>query len=263
LFLFILTATLFVFYAVGKEHSAARVFWLGVLVGLLALCRPNGLMLAPALVLAIWLTTSDWKRASRRIILLTVAVAMLVLPWTYRNYRLFHKAVLISTNGGATLWAGAHLRLEPGATLAEVGYSQHQAFRDVPEPDRERYYYHQAFLILDHSPVQWGKMILGNFAVMYTLVPSSLYHSPRNRLIYSISFIPLLLTGIAGCWMLRRRWRELSLLWAWVLTTTTLYCLFLSSIRYRLPTVDPILMLGAGVCLAAVLRRYETARRGA
>ena len=124
----------------------------GILVGLTSLCRPNGLMLGPALVLAIWLTTSDWKQASRRIILLTFAVALMVLPWTYRNYRLFHKAVLISTNGGGTLWAGAHLRLEPGATLAEVGYSQHAAFRDISETDREQYYYQQAFLILDHSP---------------------------------------------------------------------------------------------------------------
>jgi 4-amino-4-deoxy-L-arabinose transferase-like glycosyltransferase len=84
LFLFLLTAALFVFYAAGRERSAARVFSLGVLVGLTALCRPNGLMLAPALVIAIWLTTSDWRQAARRMILLAVAVAMVVLPWTYR-----------------------------------------------------------------------------------------------------------------------------------------------------------------------------------
>ena len=56
---------------------------------------------------------------------------------------------------------------------------------------------------------------------MYTLVPSALYHSARNRLIYSASYIPLLVFGIAGCWQLRRRWKELSLLWAWLITTTT------------------------------------------
>jgi len=261
LFLFLLIAVLFVFYSAGRERSAVRVFSLGVLVGLLALCRPNGLMLAPALLLAIWLTARDWRQAAQRAIVLTFAVAMIVLPWTYRNYRLFHKVVLISTNGGATLWAGAHLRLEPGASLTEVGYSQHQAFRDVPEPDRERYYYRQAFLILDHSPRRFGKMFLSNFADMYTVVPSAQYHNLRNRLIYSVSYIPLLFFGVAGCWLLRRRWRELSLVWGWVLTNTTLYCLFLSSIRYRIPTVDPILMLGAGVCFAALLERCRPARR--
>ncbi len=152
-------------------------------------------------------------------------------------------------------------RLEPGATLAEVGYSQHAAFRDISETDREQYYYQQAFLILDHSPRLWGKLFLSNFAVMYTLVPSALYHSARNRLIYSASYIPLLVFGIAGCWQLRRRWKELSLLWGWVITTTILYCLFLSSIRYRVVTVDPILMLGAGVCMAALVERFTRRRR--
>jgi len=253
LFLFLLTAVLFGFYETGRERSQVQVFWLGVLVGLAALCRPNGLMLAPALALAIWLTGRDWRLAIRRGIVLGFAVTMIVLPWTYRNYRLFHKVALISTNAGATLWAGAHLRIEQGASLAEVGYSQHQAFRGVSEPDREQYYYRQAFLILDHNPGRWGKLVLSNFAAMYALDPSAQYHGLRNRLIYSVSYIPLLVSGAVGFCLLRPRWRELTLLWGWLLTNTMLYCLFLSSIRYRIPTVDPILMLGTGVCVAALL----------
>ena len=260
LFLFLMIAVLFVFYAAGGECSVQRVFSLGVLVGLAALCRPNGLMLAPALTLAIWLTTREWRSAVSRIVLLAVTAAMVVLPWTYRNYHLFHKVVLISTNGGATLWAGAHLRLEAGASLAEVGYSQHQAFRDVPEADREQYYYHKAFEILDHSPLRFGELFLANFAAMYTVMPSPQYHSVRNRVIYSISYVPVLLSGIAGWVLLRKRWKELSLLWGWVLANTALYCLYLSSIRYRVPTVDPILMLGSGVCLAGLLTRHWGAR---
>lgn len=260
LFLFLLMATLFAACAAGKAPSTRRVFWLGVLVGLAALCRPNGLMLAPAVVLAMWLRSGDWRLAVRRGVVLGLAAAMMVLPWTYRNYRLFHEFVLISTNGGATLWAGAHLRLEPGATLAEVGYSQHQALRDWSEPKREHYYYGRAFLILDHSPVRWGEMILANFEEMYTLVPSPLYHSLRNRVVYAVSYIPLLVCGIGGFWVARRRWRELSPIWGWLLTNTALYCLFLSSIRYRIPTVDPFLMLGAGAFLAALAGRYGRVR---
>ncbi len=260
LFIFLLTAILFLFYQVGKEHSPGRVFFLGMLVGLASLCRPNGLMLVPALMIAIWLTTRDRMQALRRAMVLVVAVAMMILPWTYRNYRLFHKFVLISTNGGANLWFGAHLRLEEGASMAEIGYSQHQAFRDVPEPDRERYYYHQAFLIFDHSPLRFGKMVLLNFAYMYTLVPSARLHSLTNRIIYSVSYVPVLFSGIAGWILVRRRWRQLSLLWAWVIADTTLYCIFISSIRYRAASVDPILLLGVGIFFSALLERYGLLR---
>lgn len=255
LFSFLLSAVLFVFYQGDREHSAPRVFCLGVLTGLAALCRPNGLMLVPALAIAIWLTTHDRGQSIRRVAVLVVAAAMVILPWTYRNYRLYHRVVLISTNGGANLWFGAHFRLDPGASMAEIGYSQHQAFRDVPEPDREKYYYRQAFSILDHSPRRWGQMFVANFAAMYTLVPSARLHSLTNRILYSFSYIPILVSGVAGWVMLRRRWKELSLLWSWVLADTFLYCIYISSIRYRVASIDPILILGTGVCLAALIRR--------
>jgi 4-amino-4-deoxy-L-arabinose transferase-like glycosyltransferase len=252
LFLFLLSAVLFVFYQGGKEPSALRCFSLGVLTGLAALCRPNGLMLVPAIGLAMWLTMRSRGQALRRVIVLGLAVAMVVLPWTYRNYRLYHKFVLISTNGGNNLWFGAHFRLD-NAPMAEFAYSQHQAFRDVPEPEREKYYYRQAFAILDHSPRRWGEMFALNFAAMYTLMPSAKLHSFTGRILYSICYVPILFSGIAGWILLRPRWRELTLLWGWVAADTFLYCIYVSSIRYRVASVDPILLLGTGVFVAAIM----------
>ncbi len=262
LFLLLLSAALFVFYQGGEKLSALRAFSLGLLTGLAALCRPNGLMLIPAIGLAIWLTTRSPGQTLRRVIVLGLAVAIVVLPWTYRNYRLYHKFVLISTNGGNNLWFGAHFRLDPNATMAEFGYSQHQAFRDVPEPEREKYYYRQAFAILDHSPRRWGEMFASNFMAMYTLMPSAKLHSFTSRILYSICYVPVLFSGMAGWILLRRRWRELSLLWGWVAADTFLYCIFVSSIRYRVASVDPILVLGTGVFVAAILRhRSQPAAR--
>ena len=74
----LVTAVLFTFYAAGEKRSSTCVFSLGLLVGLAALCRPNGLMLAPALVLAIWLTTRPWKSALQMI-------AVLTLVWRCRS----------------------------------------------------------------------------------------------------------------------------------------------------------------------------------
>jgi len=253
LFVFLLTATLLVYYRAGGNISSGHAFLLGVLTGLAALDRPNGLMLIPAFALAFWFRKHTRAEALRRIAVLTVAVAMVVLPWTYRNYRLYHKLVLISSNGGANLWFGAYFRLVPDASMEEIGYSQHKALRDVPEPDREKYYYRQAFAILDHSPRRWGEMFASNFAAMYTLVPSAKLHSPKERILYSICFLPLLLSGVAGWIMLRRRWRELALLWGWVLADTFLYCIYVSSIRYRVASVDPVLILGTGVLVATVM----------
>ncbi len=266
LFLLLLLAALFVFYGAGVKHSTARIFFLGVLVGLAALCRPNGLMLAPALVIAIWLTVADRKEAARRIAVFAIAVLLTVLPWTYRNYRLFHRVVLISTGGGAASWSGAHFRLQPGATLSDIGFlhmldslpqAQRRAMESLPEPEQERQFYRWRSEILDRSPSRLAVMAWRNFAAMYTLVPSGQYHSVRNRVLYSVSYIPVLVSGVCGFFLSWRRWKELSLLWVWIMTNTMLYCLYFGTIRYRIPTVDPILMLGAGVCIAAVWRWWD------
>ena len=257
LFVFLLSATLFTYYCTRGRLSLWRVFFLGVLTGLAALDRPNGLMLIPAFALAFWFSTQPRRDTLWRVGVLILAVAVVVLPWTYRNYRLYHKFVLISSNGGANLWFGAYFRLVPDASMDVIGYSQHQALRDVPEPEREKYYYRQAFAILDHSPQRWGEMFASNFAAMYAIVPSAKLHSLKARIAYSVFFLPVLLTGIAGWIMVRRRWREFSLLWGWVLADTFLYCIYISSIRYRIASVDPILLLGTGACIASLLARYR------
>jgi 4-amino-4-deoxy-L-arabinose transferase-like glycosyltransferase len=263
LFLLLTIGVLFVYYAPGNQRSLTRVAGLGVLVGLAALCRPNGLLLAPALALAIVLTTRGWRQAVRELVVLGMALAMVVLPWTYRNYRLFHQVVLITTAGGPVLWSGVHLRLDPGASLNDLHFvhlqdafpeTERQRMEMLSEPEQEQYFYQKAFKVLDHSPRRFALMVWRNFEAMYTLVPSAQYHSLSNRVLYSISYIPLLLTGVAGWILLLRRWRDLSLLWAWALFTTAFYCFCVIAIRYRVPTIDPILMLGTGVFVDALAR---------
>jgi 4-amino-4-deoxy-L-arabinose transferase-like glycosyltransferase len=252
-FLVLVLGVLLMFYSAEPTISGSRSFGLGVLVGLATLCRPAGLALVPALAFTFWITTRDWKRAIRCAAVLSLGVAIIVLPWTYRNYRQFHKFILVSSNGGNVLWAGAYMRLIPGASVKEMGYTQSRT--DMTEAERDRYYYQQAFVILDHSPIRYLKMFAGNLVAMYTLVPSAANHSARNRIVYSVSYIPLLAFGLVGFWLLRRRWKDLSLLWAFLLTDTLFYCIYISSIRYRVPTVDPLLMIGAGVAMVALISR--------
>ncbi|MCA9751006.1 MAG: tetratricopeptide repeat protein [Gemmatimonadetes bacterium] len=76
----------------------------GLLLGLLALVRPNGLLLLPVAAVALfWLD----RRPVRGIVLL-VAAAVAIAPATIRNWRVAHDPVLISANGAVNLWIGNH-----------------------------------------------------------------------------------------------------------------------------------------------------------
>ncbi|MDE3104875.1 MAG: glycosyltransferase family 39 protein [Acidobacteriota bacterium] len=82
----------------------------GALWGICGLTTATLLALMPLPLLALALR-DRWSRL--RAVLLSVVVATLVLvPWTARNYLVFHKLIPVRGNFGAELWSGNH----PGVT---------------------------------------------------------------------------------------------------------------------------------------------------
>jgi SAM-dependent methyltransferase len=82
---------------------AAGVF--GALTGLAALTRGQGIVLAPIGALY-WLSRDGVRPAARQSIVLALAAALLIAPWTIRNWVVLDSPVLISTNAGVSLRTG-------------------------------------------------------------------------------------------------------------------------------------------------------------
>ncbi|MBA3588012.1 glycosyltransferase family 39 protein [Methylibium sp.] len=82
----------------------------GVLLGAAALVRPLALALPVVYGAAVLFSSAVPRQVLRSQMQVTVlalaAMACVVSPWTWRNYQLYGAPVLISTNGGITLWMG-------------------------------------------------------------------------------------------------------------------------------------------------------------
>jgi 4-amino-4-deoxy-L-arabinose transferase-like glycosyltransferase len=105
LFVLLVTAALLLAYRAGDSPSPLRFAALGLVLGLSALTRAEGLLLAIVLVvpLAISLRTLP---AMRRAVLAGVAIGIAVLvvvPWTARNAVRLHAFVPISNNIGTAV----------------------------------------------------------------------------------------------------------------------------------------------------------------
>src|SRR4051794_32058425 len=80
-------------YRLRDEPTAWRAVALGAVIGLAALTRAEALLLLPLLLLPRW----------RWFLVACLATAVVVLPWTVRDWAAFDQPVLISTNDGITI----------------------------------------------------------------------------------------------------------------------------------------------------------------
>src|SRR5436190_17896583 len=101
------TVVLLLAYRLIDRPSAGRAAGLGAAIGLAALTRGEGLLFLPLLALPLaWRGVGGGARLLRLAAPL-VATALVIAPWTVRNWIQFDRPILISTND-STVVAGAN-----------------------------------------------------------------------------------------------------------------------------------------------------------
>lgn len=99
---FFLTLTVY-FAVLGSKYRKAHIWFAsGIACGILILCRPEYLLLP--LVLAVCILATDrsyMKAAVLKTALCILGVVIIVAPWSFRNWKVFKKPIIVSTGG---LW---------------------------------------------------------------------------------------------------------------------------------------------------------------
>lgn len=87
--------------SVYRRPTLSRCFLTGALLGLLALLKPASLFYWPVLLFAFLFgpISCSMRQKTRSLVAATAMCGLVILPCTARNLMLFHKPVLISTNG--------------------------------------------------------------------------------------------------------------------------------------------------------------------
>jgi 4-amino-4-deoxy-L-arabinose transferase-like glycosyltransferase len=116
-------------------HSGYRWRWLvicGLCAGVGSYFRPNVLLVPVVLVLAT-VAFTGWREASRRGACILAVAALLVVPWTIRNYEDFHAFIPGTSSLWENMWNGlSELPNDFGATTS-VGKPAAQVRRVRPD----------------------------------------------------------------------------------------------------------------------------------
>ena len=115
----------------------AAVVVAGLVFGLATLVKAQTLVIVPAiLAVMLWRTGDVWRRlpgvAGRGLVLL-LAAALVIAPWTLRNHRELGAWVTVSTNGGITLLTGNNDSARGGYTPDDPLVRSIDALKDRDE----------------------------------------------------------------------------------------------------------------------------------
>jgi hypothetical protein len=237
-----------------------------VLTALALLTRPVMLFFLP--LGALWL----WKRRSLANAAIFVLLAIVcVAPWTIRNHRVYGRWIAVASEGGVTFWTGNHplavgdgdLAANPAIKRAELEFRA--AHPGVSAEELEPLYYRDALAWIRSDPAAWLRL-LGRKA-FYTVVPggpSYAVHSTKYVAASVAAYVLVLPAALAGAW----RWRTSAggaagpaPLWLMAAATIAAGLVFFPQERFRIPVVDPALIVTAALLGVPRHRSEESTRQ--
>ena len=230
------------------------VFTAGLVAGLATLTRP--FMLLFLLVAAVWLLL---RRRLRTLAALAVGAMVVVLPWTARNVQATGHFVLVASEGGVTFWTGNNalsrgegdLAANPEMKKAEIDLRrQHPGWT---AEQLEPVYYREGFGYIRSHPLGWAWLLARKFFYLWVPIgPSYRLHSARYFYASVVSYGLLLALALAGFVRLRERDRQPRALWMLAVSAVVACLVFFPQERFRIPVVDPTLVVCAGAWLGSL-----------
>jgi len=232
--------------------SGSRAAWTaavgGIVTGGCTLVRPA--MIVFVALGAIWLL---WRRWPRRAVMFLLGVALIVAPWTVRNYEREGRLVIVASEGGVTFWTGNHPLARGDGDLAanpdlkRASQALKAAHPDLSEAQMEPVYYREALEWIRAHPIDW--LALEGRKLFYLIVPagpSYLLHSWRYYAASAGSYLLILPIAVLGFVRLGTARGRAPGLWLLAGSAIVTCLVFFPQERFRIPVIDPVLIVCAG-----------------
>lgn len=259
-----LTESLFAFLALGcvavlsplvdRRAGPARgsnEAWVALRAGALSGigCLTRGLMLFFVPLAAFAMVRS--RRASA-VCAFLVGAALVLAPWAARNAAVHGRFIFVSSEGGVNFWIGNHPQAVGEGDMAANPQIKraNEDFRarhpGLTAEQLEPYYYQEAFAWIKNEPVAWLALLARK--AFYSVVPLGPSYRARSGLYRAGTLIPylaLLPFGLAGTKQLLSGPSPPRALGVLVLAWALAGLAFFPQERFRIPIVDPALIVGA------------------
>jgi 4-amino-4-deoxy-L-arabinose transferase-like glycosyltransferase len=260
-----------------QQTSGSRWAWstaAGLLAGAATLSRPSWFLFIPfAGAIGIIAGQNRTRRAAMLLVMLA-AMAVTMMPWWLRNYRIVGRFVPTTLQVGASLYDG----LNPRATGASNMWFANDYYRQLEQERRDGRLGDEPLEValdrrLRHDALQWARahparamqLSVIKFSRMWNVWPNDeQFRSLPVRLAIAVAYVPVIVLALVGAWRFVRQGFVYGLCILPAVYLTALHIVFVSSLRYREPAMIGGIVLAAGVLCASCHHQphVDTVSRG-
>ncbi|HOE12117.1 MAG TPA: hypothetical protein PLQ35_11070 [bacterium] len=257
----VLCASVFCAYGFMQNLTSRSAIVFGIVLGLTSLVRPTVNFCILFLFLAVLISCWDRrKEAIRGLVMAGIALAVVLIPWTARNYAVFGRILPGSTQAGRMLFLANNPDNKTGYVVIP-----RDAVPPSPEFGETELQYNErlgalAKEFIRENPGQFVKLCLLRLIVFWWPMPVYEKFSSFPLVLLSLlTLLPLFGAALGGVVMLKKKWKLLLPILSVVLSTWLLHLVFGVSMRYRFP-IESLLIPPAAYCLSDCIHRYRSGR---
>lgn len=211
----------------------------------LVLTRPSAAALLPVAWLAVTALARDRRTAAQRVVIAPFVLILALLPWGLRNMQVLGDFAWLSTNGGVTLYDAQGPQADGSSDqsfLAEM-----PELRSLGEIERDRRLRTLALAQMRADPARVAELAVCKLARTWNPFPNVAELS-GGAAAWVGGLYTLGLYALAGAGVLRlvraRTLRRSALVLIPCLYFALLHAIYIGSVRYRLPVMPLIALLG-------------------
>ncbi|MGA0447604.1 MAG: hypothetical protein ACO3M2_12440, partial [Pseudohongiellaceae bacterium] len=177
---------------------------------------------------------------SGKVTLLTLCTLLVVLPWTWRNYRKFDAFIMVSANSGLNLFLGNSPNAGPNTGVNVERSAELKAVEGMSEIDADTYYRDRALEWIGSHPREAARLYAAKALNYFNFRNELNTRSQSSRLkdlVMFCTWFPLLGIFVIRLFYFRKYpLRDLEkAIYLLVITNVFLSAVFFTRIRFRLP----------------------------
>ncbi|MDP2921174.1 MAG: glycosyltransferase family 39 protein [Candidatus Omnitrophota bacterium] len=263
LFLFLFLASICLLIRYDKTNLRRDLFFSSIFLALATLTKPVGLIIFPFLCLFLFLKRKNgFNIALRHTVIFIAAFFCVILPWTIRNYKVYHEFIFINNAQGVVFWGGNNeivYKMFNAKTSAEYqkynkeywDYSEVllSGMKDLPNKDMQARLSSLAFGFIYSHPKEWMELKWKNFLFFWHPYLNPFVY-PKKEVVLSFAYLfPIMFLGLFGFfrqfWLKKVEISSLLLILFIFIAGSFQVLINVAALRYRMPIIDPFLIIFA------------------